>query len=264
MNNRLFGDHVLVTGAGYGIGAAIALAAARAGVAVTVNDIQGERASAVVDLIRQAGGQAAAAVGDVSSPEGAKAIVEAAVSAHGDLTGLVNNAGVVKPGSIRDQVADDWERTVRVNLMGVAYMTHAAFESLARTRGAIVNLASIAVFSPTATTGAYTASKSAVAGLTMQTALEGGPLGIRANAVAPGFISGTDMTALADADPELATRRIAAVPLGRQGRPEDVADVVLFLLSDAARYVSGTVLLVDGGLNTALLRVVNQSELNGG
>lgn len=137
----------------------------------------------------------------------------------------------MKPGSIRDQVVDDWERTVRVNVMGVTYMTHAAFESLARTRGAIVNLALIAAFVPTVTMGAYTASKAAVAALTMQTALEGGPLGIRANAVAPGFISGTDMTALADADPELAARRAAAVPLGRQGRPEDVADVVLFLLA---------------------------------
>jgi gluconate 5-dehydrogenase len=254
--------HVLITGAGHGIGAAIALAAARAGMAVSVNDLSPQRAEATVQRIRDLGsGQhASAIIGDVSTPDSARSIVAAALTAHGDLTGLVNNAGIVIPGTIRGLSPEDWERTFRVNSLGPAYVTHAAFESLARTRGAIVNLASIAVFSPAAAVGAYTASKSAVAGLTKQTALEGGPLGIRCNAIAPGFISGTDMTAAADADVAVSRRRAAAVPLRRAGRPEDVADVALFFLSAASRYVSGTVLLVDGGLNTSLLRLINSPD----
>ncbi len=250
--------HLLVTGAGNGIGKAIALAASRTGMAVSVNDVLAERADETVRQIRAARGRAQAFAGDISEFKMAGSIVEQAIAAQGDLTGLVNNAGIVQRGTIRELVPDDWERTIRVNLLGVAYMTHHAFESLARTHGAIVNLASIASVAPTAASGGYTASKAGVAGLTMQTALEGGPYGIRCNAIGPGFISGTALTADNDADPVAAQARADAVPLRRRGLPEDVADVAVFLLSDASRYVSGQLILVDGGLGTSLVQLANR------
>jgi 2,5-dichloro-2,5-cyclohexadiene-1,4-diol dehydrogenase 2 len=243
---------VLVTGAGHGIGAAVARAVGKLGAAVAVNDVDVKRAARTVAELRKLGAHAIAVPGDVSTEGGAADVVAQATSTLGDLTGLVNNAGVIRRGTVRGLVVEDWEHVVRVNLLATALVSHAAFESLVRTGGAIVNLSSMASFVPTRAYSAYCAAKAAVSMLTKTTALEGAPHGVRANAVAPGTIQGTDMTAELDADPVLAAARDAAVPVGRLGRPEDVADVVTFLLSDAARYVTGIVVPVDGGMSISL------------
>lgn len=250
--SALSGCAVLVTGAGHGIGAAIATAVVAAGGAAAVNDIVRGRAQDVASQLAAAGGTAIAVPGDVSTHDGAAGVVGDAIAGLGDLSGVVNNAGVIRSGNLRDLDPGDWELVMRVNILAAAFTTHAAFETLVRTRGAVVNLSSIAAFVPARAFGAYSASKAAVAMLTKTAALEAAEHGVRVNAVAPGAIAGTDMTAAADADPAMAAQRDAAVPLGRRGRPEDVADVVVFLLSDAARYVTGAVVPIDGALSISL------------
>lgn len=247
---------VLVTGAGQGIGAAISHAAAAAGAHVGVNDLDQNRADATTEQIRASGGRATSIVGDISTRAGAAEVVRRTTDELGGLEGLVNNAGVVRFGTLRTMSDDDWDQTVAVDFSAVAYVSKAAFDPLSMNGGAIVNLSSIAAEFPSVTVGAYSAAKAAVVALSKQLALDWGPFGIRVNALGPGLISGTSMTEVADADPVLAERRNQIVPLRRTGRPEDIADVTVFLLSDASRYVSGQLLLVDGGLSTTLLDTV--------
>ena len=256
MSRDLEERKVLVTGAGRGIGAAIALQTADAGALVAVNDLVPERAEQTVSGIVDAGGSAVSIAGDIASRDGSAKVVERAVRALGGLDGLVNNAGVVRFGTLRTSTDEDWDRTIAVDFSAVAYMCKSAFKPLRREGGAIVNVSSIAAVFPSVTAGSYSAAKAAVVALTKQLAVEWGPYGIRCNAVGPGMISGTSMTQLADADPEIAARRDEIVPLRRTGRPGDVADVVVFLLSDGARYVTGQLLLVDGGLAASLTEFI--------
>jgi NAD(P)-dependent dehydrogenase (short-subunit alcohol dehydrogenase family) len=222
-----------------------------------VNDLIEERAEAVVADIEDAGGWAVAIDGDVASREGAAAVVARAAEALDGLDGLVNNAGIVRFGTVTTITDEDWDATMTVDFASVAYVSKAAFEPLADGGGgSIVNLASIAAEHPSITVGSYSPAKAAVVALTKQLALDWGPYGIRVNAVGPGLISGTSMTEVADSDPRIAERRNRMVPLRRTGRPEDVADVIVFLLSDSARYVSGQFMMIDGGLSTTLLEYV--------
>lgn len=253
---NLEGRRVLVTGAGQGIGAAIAAAAAAAGAQVVVNDVVSERADASAGSITADGGVAHAVAGDIAGWDGAVDVVARARAAMGGVDGLVNNAGIVRFGTLNTMTESDWADTMRVDFSAVALMCKAAYHELARDGGAIVNLASIASVFPSITVGSYSPAKAAVVALTKQLALDWGPAGIRCNAIGPGMISGTSMTEVADADERIARMRDEMVPVRRTGRPEDIADVAVFLLSDAARYVSGQLLLVDGGLSTALLEYV--------
>lgn len=242
---------VLVTGAGSGIGQAIALRACAAGAALAVNDIDGDRVGETCDLIASSGGTSVGVVGDISTRSGAKAVVDEAVGALGSLTGLVNNAGIVRGGPLADLEEQPWRETIALDLDAVLWCSQAALPALESSGGAIVNTSSLVAIAPAPGSGAYSAAKAGVVALTQQSAVEWGPLGVRVNAVAPGLIGGTRFSAQSD-DPDLQARRGAAVPLRRTGTADDVAPVVVFLLSSAAAYMTGQLLVVDGGFGTAL------------
>jgi NAD(P)-dependent dehydrogenase (short-subunit alcohol dehydrogenase family) len=247
----LTGGAVLVTGAGSGIGAAIARAAVAAGAAVAVNDLDADRAEAVCREIREGGGVAHCVPGDVSAPASAAAVVERAIAALGALTGLANNVGVVGGGALRSIALEDWERVLRVDLMSALYCARAAYDALEASGGAVVNTSSLVALHPAPGAGAYNVAKAALVSLTQQLALEWGPAGIRVNAIAPGIISGTNFSPRGNL-PAVLARRAAIVPLRRTGRAEDVAPAVVFLLSPAARYITGHLLVIDGGLGLSL------------
>lgn len=248
----LDGATVLVTGAGSGIGAAIARAVAEAGAAVAVNDLQADAAARTCATI---GPSALAVPGDVSTPEGAATVLESAADRLGGLSGLVNNVGIVRPGPLRTVSAAEWDQVMRVDCASALYCAQAGYPYLAATCGAIVNLSSLCGLFAAPFAGSYNAAKAAVISLTQQMALEWGRDGIRANAIAPGIVTGTNFSA-SSRDPDAAKRRGPLVPLGRTGRAEDIAPVAVFLLGDGARYMTGQVLVVDGGLGTALQSLI--------
>ena len=234
----LEGKLALVTGGSRGIGRAIALELGRAGAEVVVGYRTGrEEAEAVASEI---GGRAVEA--DVSDAESAKALVEAA----GDLDVLVNNAGLTRDGLLVRMSDDDWRTVIDTNLSSVFYTCRAAARPMMRKRGgAIVNVSSIVGVHGNWGQTNYAASKAGIIGFTKSLARELGSRNVRANVVAPGYVK----TQLTDVLPEAATAAMLTnTPLGRLGNPEDVAGAVRFLCSDAAAFVTGDVLLVDGGL----------------
>jgi len=234
----LEGKLALVTGGSRGIGRAIALELGRAGAEVVVGYRTGrEEAEAVATEI---GGRAVEA--DVSDAESAKALVEAA----GDLDVLVNNAGLTRDGLLVRMSDDDWRTVIDTNLSSVFYTCRAATRPMMRKRaGSIVNISSIVGVHGNWGQTNYAASKAGIIGFTKSLARELGSRNVRANVVAPGYVT----TQLTDVLPEEATTAMLQnTPLGRLGDPEDVAGAVRFLCSDAAAFVTGDVLLVDGGL----------------
>ena len=242
----LEGGRVLVTGAGSGIGAAIAHHAAAAGAQVAVNDIDASRAEETCASVRDAGG-----IGGVSEPGPARAVVESAIEALGGLTGLANNVGLVRGGALETLAADTWREVFRIDVDSALWCSQAALASLRNSNGAIVNTSSLVAYFAAPGAGAYNAAKAALSSLTEQMALEWGPSGIRVNGIAPGLVSGTNFSA-SSTDAAVQARRQPVVPLRRTGRADDIAPVVVFLLSDAARYMTGQVLRIDGGLGIAL------------
>jgi NAD(P)-dependent dehydrogenase (short-subunit alcohol dehydrogenase family) len=227
----------VVTGAARGIGAAIAIALEAGG-------------HQVVRLDRDPGSGVIAC--DVGDP----AAVDAVARTVGPVDVLVNNAGQWRFAALEDVAPEDFDAVVRTNLVGTFLCTQAFGRSmLAAGRGAIVNVVSIAAAAANPMVGAYSASKAGVLALTRQTALEWGPRGVRANAVGPGLVP-TPGTGTVYDDPEVRAVRAGAVPLRRLAEPQDVANVVAFLVSDAAAYVNGQVLYVDGGLSQALMTLL--------
>ena len=245
-------ETVLVTGAGRGIGASIAAAAAAGGWTVGVLDRDGDAAQRVAaDL----SGLGLALDADTTDEAQVEAALDALVAATGRLpTALVCNAGIVRFGPLIDVSLDDWRTVVDVNLTGTFVVARAVARRLiaAGDPGSIVVITSMNGVAPGPNAGAYGSTKAAAALLVQQMALEWGPHGIRVNAVAPGLID-AGMSEPIYADPDIRQRRSSRVPLGRLGTGAEVSAVVLFLLSDAAAYVTGTEILVDGGVTRSVI-----------
>ena len=234
----LEGKNALVTGASRGIGRAIAAELARGGAAVVVGYRSGR--DEAESLAAEIGARAVHA--DVSSPEDAQRLVEAA----GDLDILVNNAGLTRDGLLARMSDDDWRTVIETNLSSVFYTCRAVCRPMMKKRaGAIVNVSSIVGVHGNWGQTNYAASKAGIIGFTKSLARELGSRGVRANVVAPGYVK----TQLTDVLPEEATAAMLQnTPLGRLGEPSDVAGAVRFLCSDEASFITGEVLLVDGGL----------------
>lgn len=240
----LAGRVVVVTGAARGMGAATARLVAAAGAAVVLTDVlEAEGAALAAEL----GANALFVRHDVSSEAGWQAVVAAGEAKFGPIDGLVNNAGILHFATLLATELADFQRVLSVNLAGTFLGIKTVGAGMAaRGRGAIVNIASIDGVSGANAVGAYCASKFGVRGLNKVAALELGHRGVRVNAVLPGGID-TPMANPAGAPPEALTHFFAGVPQQRVGRPEEVAAASLFLLSDAASYINGGEIAVDGG-----------------
>ena len=244
----LAGRIAIVTGAGQGIGFAIthALLAAGCQVAANIRSPSAEVASSYAALEERFPGQVVIVGGGVEEPATVKALLQAVFERHRRLDILVNNAGILRDNLIGMIPDDEMTQVMDNNVLSVLRMTQAAARLMKRRRsGSIINLASIVGRLGNAGQMVYSASKAAVIGATLAAAKELGPDGIRVNAIAPGLIA-TRMTA--DLPEQNRSRLERQIGLGRVGTPEDVADVALFLASDMARYVTGQILGVDGGL----------------
>jgi 3-oxoacyl-[acyl-carrier protein] reductase len=242
---NLKGKVALVTGAGRGIGKAIAQGLADCGATVAVNDIDPQTAGLTTSILA---GETKAYVGDVSSAAEVESIVDKVMDDWERLDILINNAGIEPHSSILEMTDEQWTTTIDTNLNAAFYTSRAAGRIM-RERGAgvIVNIASIAGHNiPLRNRSSYVASKAGLVGFTRECAREFAAYGIRVNAVCPGVIE-TEMTQHLRANTEQMAKWLADIPQGRLGLPEDVVGLVLFLCSDAARYLTGQAINVDGG-----------------
>lgn len=249
----LDGRHVLVTGAASGIGRATALGAAAAGAAVSVLDRDEAAAAAAADEIARTGGAARPYACDVADEASVARAVDAAIADLGRVTGVVTSAGIFHGPDLRpahEVDVDTFVHVLRVNLVGTFAVVARAMPSLVRGGGSIVTIASTAAIRGHGYGAGYTASKGGVDALTRLLAVQYGRDGVRANCVCPGGVD-TPMTGGVFATPEATERARTSVPLGRYAQPDDVADVVVFLLSDAARYLTGQTIAVEGGATVA-------------
>jgi NAD(P)-dependent dehydrogenase (short-subunit alcohol dehydrogenase family) len=237
---------MIVTGAGGGLGEQIALRASEAGYRVGLVDVDEQRVKAAAGRLSNAVGYRA----DTTN----EADIEAVLDQFGDVPDvLVNNAGIVRFGPLLEQSVESFKKVVDVNLIGCFITARAVAKRMVkRGSGSIINITSINAVHPGPGAGAYPASKAAVASLTQHMSLEWGPLGLRVNAIAPGFID-AGMSAPIYADPKVRKLRGGAVPMRRLGLADDIANAALFLASDQAAYINGHELVVDGGVVNSIL-----------
>jgi NAD(P)-dependent dehydrogenase (short-subunit alcohol dehydrogenase family) len=253
----------IVTGAARGIGANIAERLAAAGYAVALWDFDGEGAKAQASELMAAGHNAVHARCDVVDEAQVEAATKAAVDAFGKPRVLVNNAATRHRAPLEELPRASWDREIAINLTGVFQCTQTVGRlMLAAGRGAIVNIASMSGSQGQPMRGAYSPSKAGVIGVTYVTAVEWGGRGIRCNAISPGMIV-TPVHAEAYGNAAVKTAREAMVPVGRLGDGTDIADVAVFLASDAARYINGANIPVDGGITKALVGLMPMATANG-
>ena len=243
----LDGKIALVTGGSRGIGRAVAIELAKEGATVAIN-YAGNKAAAeeVQSIITEMGGKAMIIQADVSDEKSATQMVEEVIAQLGGVDILVNNAGITRDGLFIRMKEEDWNAVINTNLTGIFNCTKVAAKYMMKKRsGRIINMSSVSGIMGNAGQTNYAAAKAGVIGFTKSLAREMASRGITVNAVAPGFIA-TDMTA---AMPEKAQEHVlTSIPLGKMGKPEDIANTVLFLASDKASYITGQVIHVDGGM----------------
>jgi len=239
----------LVTGASHGIGKAIAIAFAREGADVAISDLKVDAdAEEVVKELKSLGVKAKAYASDASSFEASEQLVNEVLDDFGQIDVLVNNAGITRDSLLLRMSEQDWDMVIKVNLKSIFNMTKAIQRSMLKQRsGSIINMSSVVGLSGNAGQSNYSASKAGLIGFTKSVAQEFGSRGIRCNAIAPGFIE----TAMTDKLPEdVRDNWIKTIPLRRSGKPDDVANIALFLASELSSYVTGQVISVDGGMHT--------------
>ncbi len=243
---HLKGKTALVTGGAQGIGKAIAMALAKAGADVAVSDVNMEKAQETASEISALGVKSKAIGGNVAKADEAVAMIDAAVTQLGRLDILVNNAGITRDNLMMRMKDEDWDLVLDVNLKGSFNCAKAALKHMSKARsGRIINIASVVGAMGNAGQANYVASKAGLIGLTKTIAREYSSRGVTANAVAPGFID----TAMTQALPETVREELMKqIPLGRLGTADDVAAAVKFLASDAASYITGQVIHVNGGM----------------
>jgi 3-oxoacyl-[acyl-carrier protein] reductase len=246
MDKHLAGRVAIVTGAAQGIGRAIALRFTHEGAKVVVVDLKAESIQAVVDEIQAAGGTALAAVCDVTRRDQVNAAVAKVLEAYGQIDILCNNAGITRDARLVKMTEEDFDLVLNVNLKGVFNLTQAVAPSMVeRGYGRIISTSSIVGLYGNFGQTNYVATKAGVIGMTRVWARELGPKGVTANAIAPGFIA-TDM--VKTVPQEILDKFTSMTPVRRLGTPDDIANAYLFLASEAASFVNGAVLSVDGGL----------------
>jgi len=243
---RLAGKVAIITGAGRGIGQATSLKFAGEGAKVVVCDVSSEWIEDTVEQITNMGGEAMGYTADVRNMGQLRAMVDATIARWGKIDCLVNNAGIVSDAQLKNMTEDQFDKVIEINLKGVYNCTRAVVDTMLKQQsGVILNASSIVGLSGNFGQTNYAASKFGVIGMMKTWARELGRKGIRANAVCPGFISTSILTAM----PERVLRALEEkVPLGRLGRPEEVANTFAFLASDEASYINGAVIEVSGGL----------------
>lgn len=252
----LLQDHIaVVTGAGSGIGRAIALGYAREGASLAALDMNGAAAEKTAADIKAAGGKALALALDVTDRAACHAVAAEVARQLGQVSVLVNNAGIVRRNAFTadaEAVTKDWQDTIATNLTGVFNVTQAFIAPLRARKGRIVNIGSVQSFVHTRTPSstAYTASKHGVLGFTRALAAELGPEGVRVNAIGPGFIETPINERMRAEYPERMAWFINHTPLGRSGKPEDIVGPAIFLASDLSAYVTGSIVMADGGYRT--------------